>query len=225
MASTFTTNKSIEKPASGDYNNAWAAPVNADWDDIDTALGGHVVINVNGLSGAVALMLSQYRPPIIEFVGTLSAAVTFVLPAGVGGIWSLANGTSGAFALSFGVSGGGSLQILAGNTSLVSSDGTNIVLADTSAASQAQANAEAFATTAANNAEAAAIAAAETFATAGDTATLTAAETFSKDASNLTNGTVPNAQLPNIGNMPAVVIQADPGGTPTGPAGTMWFYY
>jgi len=36
--STYTTNKNIEMPASGSYNNAWAAPVNADWADIDGPL-------------------------------------------------------------------------------------------------------------------------------------------------------------------------------------------
>ena len=35
MPSTFTTNKSIEKPSAGSYNNTWSVPVNADWDDID----------------------------------------------------------------------------------------------------------------------------------------------------------------------------------------------
>lgn len=221
MASTFTTNKSIEKPASGDYNNAWAAPVNADWDDIDTALGGHVVIDVTGRSGAVALTLSQYRPPIIDFVGVLTAAVTFVLPAGVGGIWTLGNATSGAFALNFGVSGGGTLQLLAGNASLVSSDGTNVALADTSAASQAQANAESFATTAANNAQSAAVTTSEAY-----TDTKVAAErALAQNASNLSSGTVPNAQLPLIGNMPGVTIAVDPGSAPTGVAGDVWMFY
>ena len=39
MTSTFTTNKSIEKPANGDYVNDWNVPVNADWDIIDQAFG------------------------------------------------------------------------------------------------------------------------------------------------------------------------------------------
>ena len=29
MASTFTPNKDLEMPASGDYENAWATPLNA----------------------------------------------------------------------------------------------------------------------------------------------------------------------------------------------------
>ena len=90
MASTFTTNKNIEKPASGSYNNAWAAPVNADFDDIDNALGGHAGISVTGVgAGTYALTIGQYQPINIEFTGVLTAALVYALPAGVGGIWSI----------------------------------------------------------------------------------------------------------------------------------------
>lgn len=45
------------------------------------------------------------------------------------------------------------------------------------------------------------------------------------NASNLASGTVPNARLPNIGSMPGVTIASDPGGTPSGSAGQIFFYY
>lgn len=130
MASTFTTNKSIEKPASGDYNNAWAAPVNADWDDIDNALGGHSTISVTGVAvGTYALTLPQYQPINIEFTGILTANLVYVLPAGVGGLWSVSNGTTGAFTLTFGVSGGGTFVLPQGQRTLLICDGTNVSLA------------------------------------------------------------------------------------------------
>ena len=132
MASTFTTNKHIEKPASGDYNNAWAAPVNADWDDIDNALGGHSSIVVTGVgAGTYALTLPQYQPPNIEFSGVLTANLVYAVPAGVGGIWSISNGTTGSFSLTFSVTGGGMFMLPQGQRSLVISDGTNVVLAQT----------------------------------------------------------------------------------------------
>jgi len=132
MASTFTTNKHIEKPASGDYNNAWAAPVNADWDDIDNALGGHSSIVVTGVgAGTYALTLPQYQPPNIEFSGVLTANLVYAVPAGVGGIWSISNGTTGSFSLTFSVTGGGTFVLPQGQRSLVISDGTNVVLAQT----------------------------------------------------------------------------------------------
>jgi hypothetical protein len=45
------------------------------------------------------------------------------------------------------------------------------------------------------------------------------------NATNLTSGAVPAGRLPNIGLMPGITIQADPGGTPSGAVGDMWFYY
>jgi hypothetical protein len=52
-----------------------------------------------------------------------------------------------------------------------------------------------------------------------------AAVAASGSASDLSSGTVANARLPNIASMPGVTIQSDPGGTPSGSAGQMFFYY
>lgn len=125
MASTFTTNKHIEKPASGDYNNAWAAPINADWDDIDNALGGHAIISVTGVvAGTYALTLPQYQPPLIQFQGVLSGNLVYALPAGVGGTWCLSNGTTGAFSITFAVTGGGNIVLPQAQNTLVGCNGT-----------------------------------------------------------------------------------------------------
>jgi hypothetical protein len=138
MASTFTANKHIEKPASGDYNNAWAAPVDADWDDIDNALGGHSAISVTGIgAGTYALTLPQYQPPNIEFTGVLTANLNYQLPTGVGGLWSISNGTTGAFTLTFSVNGGGSFVLPQGQRSFLVCDGTNIALAQNALATLA----------------------------------------------------------------------------------------
>lgn len=132
MPSTFTTNKGIEKPASGDYVNAWAAPVNADWDDIDNALGGTTAISVTGVgAGTIALTLAQYRPINIEFTGALTANLNYQIPTGVGGIWTLSNGTTGSGStLSFSIAAGNSITLAAGRTLMVS-DGMSIALAQT----------------------------------------------------------------------------------------------
>lgn len=123
MASTYTTNKHIEKPASGDYNNAWAAPVNADWDDIDNSFGGWSNISVTGVgAGTYSLTLAQYQPPNIVFSGTLSANLIYALPTtAIGGLWSILNNTSGAFSLTFqsGPSGPGLLVIPQGGRTMV----------------------------------------------------------------------------------------------------------
>jgi hypothetical protein len=222
MAATFTTNKNLIEPTSGSFANAWAAPVNSDWTAIDNAFGGNTVINVTGVTaGTYALTIAQYQPPNVVFEGTITGNLVYALPTGVGGIWTVNNITTGAFTIQFGVSGGAATTVLQGFRSLVVSDGANVGLADTSAPAQAQANAQAFATAA----DAVVLASAESFASAAAATAQSNAEAFSKNASNLSSGTVPNAQLPNIGLMPGVIIQADPGGTPTGPPGTIWFFY
>jgi len=69
MASTYTTNKVIEKPGSGDYPNAWAAPVNSDWDVIDQAFGA--VTSLNATSGSVTLTAAQYRSLSLSISGAM----------------------------------------------------------------------------------------------------------------------------------------------------------
>jgi len=125
VTSTFSTNKGLEEPASGDYVNAWATPVNANWTSIDTALGGTTSISVTGISApTTTLTLTQYRPPNIEFTGTLGANLNYQIPTGIGGLWSINNGTSGAFTVTFSIAAGNSLTLAAGRTLVVSNGAT-----------------------------------------------------------------------------------------------------
>ena len=198
MASSFTANKGIEQPAAGDYVNAWAPPVNANWLDIDTALGGTTPISVTGVpAGTITLTLTQYRPNNIEFSGTLSGNINYQLPAGVGGTWSIKNSTTGAFTLSFSISAGNSIALPAHRT-LIVSDGVTIDTAD----SATLVTAEAYAAAQASAAQAAAISAA-----AASAASLYVAKTT------------------NIGSLTGVTIQADPGTTPSGSPGQVFWYY
>lgn len=130
MTSIFSTNKGLEEPASGDYVNAWATPVNANWTAIDAALGGTTSISVTGISApTTTLVITQYRPPNIEFTGTLAANLNYQIPTGVGGMWSINNATSGAFTLAFSIAAGNSLLLNTGRT-LIISDGATVALAD-----------------------------------------------------------------------------------------------
>jgi hypothetical protein len=202
MPSALTPNISLELPANGSFDDDWDVPVNGNFTITDTVLGGNVGINVTGQTGTIALGLAFYQPRNIIFSGILTANLTYVLPAGVGGTWSLANECTGAFILTFGVSGGGSLQLAAGLSTLVTCDGVNIRFADNAPATAALAGAEAYTNT-----------------------QVTAALATAADASNLTSGTVPNAQLPYPGIGPGVTIAPDPGTVPTGAAGSIWYYY
>lgn len=134
MTSSFTPNKSLEKPASGSYVNTWDVPVNTDWDAIDAAFGGTTTLNAVGASGTVTLLVAQYRPPTIIVTGLLTANVNYQLPAGVGGQWVVFNNTTGAFTITFSsATGGGTSAVISqGFRSLIYCDGTNVALGITS---------------------------------------------------------------------------------------------
>ena len=129
MASTYTTNKRIEKPASGDYTNAWAPPVNADWDVIDQCFGG--VTFLNATAGDATLADTQYRSLILSISGAISADVTYTIPSGKGGQWIVYNNTTdsvgGPWNITIASGGGGTTYAATrGQKTLVYSDGTNI---------------------------------------------------------------------------------------------------
>lgn len=205
MTSSYTTNKGIEQPPNGAYNNDWNVPINNDWAIIDTCFGGTLQYGVNGLTGTHTLTLTQYQPPNIEIIGTLGANLIIAVPAGVGGMWSVYNGTTtgtgGPYTLSFQVLNQTltPTTINAGLRALFVSDGNDMDYADKQYAYvQAQ---------------------------AAITSAVSAAESFSSDASNLASGTVPAARLPFAGLLPGITIAANPGTVPTGAAGSIWYYY
>jgi len=147
MASTFTTNKNIEKPAYNDYAanaTGWSGPVNSDFDVIDKSFGGTTVKNPTGVSGTVNLIASEYQSAIIVFgvsitaSAVLTANVIYTIPSGVGGVWSIYNNTTGAFTVTFANLGGGTSVVLSqGVSTTVFSDGTNIRLCDDRVSSSA----------------------------------------------------------------------------------------
>ena len=129
MASSYTTNKTLEKPGNGDYVDTWNVPVNGDMDVIDQAFGG--VTSLNATSGSVTLSYSQYRSLIILVSGAISANVVYTIPSGIGGQWIVYNtttdATGGPWTVTF-VSGGGgaSYSVIRTAPTTIYSDGTNI---------------------------------------------------------------------------------------------------
>lgn len=136
MVSTFTTNKSLEKPGNGDYVDTWNVPVNADMDVLDQALGGTTALNATG--GSATLTAAQYRSLQIAITGAISANVVYTIPSGVGGQWILRNGTTdatgGPWTVTLASGGGGGSQVLPRGTNVtLFSDGANIAYSSISA--------------------------------------------------------------------------------------------
>ena len=129
MASSYTTNKSLEKPANGDYVDTWEVPVNSDMDVLDQAFGS--TTSLNATAGSATLTASQYRSMRLYITGSIATGVTYTIPSGVGGQWIIDNATSGVGTITIASAGAGtSVQCGQGKRTQVFSDGTNINLAD-----------------------------------------------------------------------------------------------
>ena len=211
--STFTTNKNIQEPASGSFNNAWATPVNANWSIIDEAFGGTTAISLTGVvNPSNTLTITQYTPPNIEFSGTMTLEVAYFVPAGVGGIWSVANNTTGAFLLVFGYASGSYQSIPQGTRTLFIGDGTNMQIAHTNIP-------------AVNESAVLAWQAALAIQGSQIQSVIPLAWIPSVPASQVTSGVFAAARIPPPASQPGVTIQADPGTTPTGTFGQIFYYY
>lgn len=133
MVDTYTTNKTLTKPAHGAYVDDWDTPVNDDMDKIDTAFGGSTTLNVVAASGTVTLTVTQYRPPMLVATGLLTANVNYQLPSGIGGTWVFINNTTGAFSITFSSAAGGtSVTIPQGYKTLVYCNSTGTGYANNS---------------------------------------------------------------------------------------------
>lgn len=126
MASSFTTNKLIEKPANGDYVNSWSTPVNADWDIIDKAFGGQIGYSLTNTN--VTMTTTDTQNLRIVLTGVLSSNVTIFLPAGIGGMFIVYNGTTGNYAVNFYVTGSSGTGVTCprGLSTFIYTDGTNV---------------------------------------------------------------------------------------------------
>lgn len=127
--SSFTTNKSLEKPANGEYVDSWNVPLNADMNIIDAALGS--VTNLNATSGSANLSNTAYANLALNITGAMSADVVYTIPNGVGGFWVVRNATTdasgGPWTITIQSGGGGTnVTALRGKNIMIWSDGTNI---------------------------------------------------------------------------------------------------
>jgi len=143
MASSFTTNKDIEKPGNGDYVDTWNVPVNGDMTVIDYVLGSSISFNATAGSQTLgsydhttkALSTYSYIPMFINVSGAISASVTYTIPSGVGGQWIVYNSTTdasgGPWTITFASAGGGTSVVVPRSTRMVIvSNGTNISILD-----------------------------------------------------------------------------------------------
>ena len=78
MASTYTPNLAVERPANGDYVGTWDVPVNSNMTTFDLAVGTIQAISL--AAGSVTLSTAQARSAFLNFTGNLVASVTVTIP-------------------------------------------------------------------------------------------------------------------------------------------------
>jgi hypothetical protein len=133
MASTFTTNKNIEKPAHNDYVDDWDIPVNSNSNIIDACFGNVTTINMTGLS-THSFVAADLQAQTIKFTGTLnSGAIPIKLTNGVSGTFTVVDATTPTDSTSClnmsWASGGTSYAIPQGITQLMRADGGSLIWA------------------------------------------------------------------------------------------------
>ena len=117
MASTYTANNGIEKPATGDQSGTWGVTVDNNYDLIDQALDGIYAVTLTGLNSYTLAItngvVSPGRSKTIVFSGTPSGAVTVTItPSNVTKTYWLVNNTSFALTIKNGTGSTATLKAL-----------------------------------------------------------------------------------------------------------------
>ena len=126
--STTTTNLSLNEPSYNQTSPTWDQPLNNNTTILDAAFGNTTSVALTNSN--VTLTSSQLQVMQVKFTGSISANIIITIPA-IGGRWTFTNATSGAYTVTIASAGAGTSVVAPqGYSTLMFSDGTNIVLAD-----------------------------------------------------------------------------------------------
>lgn len=99
----MTSKVNLATPA---YNSTnWNTPLNANFDSLNTALGGVLPQAITTVD--VTLTTAQAQNGVIVLSGTLTGDRILYLPNGITGVWTVFNNTSGAYTVTVKSDGGG----------------------------------------------------------------------------------------------------------------------
>lgn len=129
MTTTYTVNKDLALPGTGDDVGTWGPVVNGNFSIIDSAFGGTFTVSLSNTN--VTLTQANVEAVCIRLTGTVTASLQVIFPSGISGFYIVQNATTqGSNVITLASAGGGtSVTATAGAATFIFSDGTNIIYA------------------------------------------------------------------------------------------------
>jgi hypothetical protein len=92
MATTYSVNKDLALPGTGDAVGTWGTILNGNFSIIDAAFGGTTTITLSNAN--VTLTQVQVEPVRILLTGTVTTSLQVIFPAGISGFFIVQNTTT-----------------------------------------------------------------------------------------------------------------------------------
>jgi hypothetical protein len=134
MASSFSTDLKLELMVTGENAGTWGTKTNTNLNLLQQAIAGYQEVSIAGGAQTTALAMSDAtisnaRNAVIKLTGTITGNQIVTIPDGIEKVYTIYNGTTGAFTVQFKtVSGTGpTFSTTNKGALLVYSDGTNVV--------------------------------------------------------------------------------------------------
>ena len=134
MASSFSTDLKLELMVTGENAGTWGTKTNTNLNLLQQAVAGYQEVSIAGGAQTTALAmtdaaLSNARNAVIKLTGTITGNQVVTIPDGIEKVYTIINGTTGAFTVEFKTVSGTGVTFSTTNKGaiLVYSDGTNVV--------------------------------------------------------------------------------------------------
>jgi hypothetical protein len=138
MASSYSTDLKLELMVTGENAGTWGTKTNTNLNLLQQAVAGYQEVSIAGGAQTTALVmtdaaLSNARNAVIKFTGTITGNQIVTIPDGIEKVYTIINGTTGAFTVQFKTVSGTGVTFSTTNKGaiLVYSDGTNVVNVNT----------------------------------------------------------------------------------------------
>ena len=106
MASSYSTDLKLELMVTGENAGTWGDKTNTNLNLVQQAIAGYQEISIAGGAQTTALVMtdatiSNARNAVIKFTGTITGNQIVTIPDSIEKVYTLINGTSGAFTVQF----------------------------------------------------------------------------------------------------------------------------